>query len=197
MVRLEKENKASDFFEMFLNTEEYQNIQKKLDQGDTLCKEEWQFVLSYLHFITVYYSSMQGKPTVKGKILYWCNKCNMLLCDKESPLHTEYYKTVEMFSSFDKDAIITRDLFTGEKIILSSFQEDDLKILLSQHKEASIFHQNRDAYIREFIHSDIGELSPNAKLFLHAYRRAFDVEREIVKQYSKKDRKKVYFLRKE
>ena len=176
--------------------EEFQQIQRKLNGNDKLDDCDWNYLLPRLYLIACYYASEEEKMTVKEKLICLHNKLTMATHEKWSPIYTECYKLSEALTSFEKEAEINRDLFLGKDIVSSTFDEEDLKILLSQHKEASIFHQNREAYLKEFVGSQIGEISSNAKLYIHAYKSAYEAERKLVKQYPEKSKKKVYFFEK-
>ena len=192
----EEEVLPSNLYERLTETEEFQQIQKKLNQNDKLSDWDWNYLLPRLYLIACYYASEEEKMTLKEKLICLHNKLIMATNEKWSPIYTECYKLVEALTSFEKEVEINRDLFFGEDIVSSTFDEEDLKILLSQHKEASIFHQNREVYIKEFVESPIGEISSNARLYIHAYKRAYATERELVKQYPEKSKKKVYFFEK-
>ena len=184
----------SNLYERLTVKEEFQQIQKKLNQNDKLSNHDWNYLLPRLYLIACYYASTEEKMTLKEKLICLHNKLTMATNEKWSPIYTECYKLSEALTSFEKEVEINRDLFFGKDIVSSTFDEEDLKILLSQHREASIFHQNKEAYIKEFMESQIGEISSNAKLYIHAYNSAYAMERELVKQYPEKSKKKVYFF---
>ena len=65
-------------------------------------------------------------------------------------------------------------------------EESHLNSLLNQHKEASIFRENQNAYFHSYIEAPYVVLYPNEKLYIYAYHHAYQEEKKFVKQLKKK-----------
>lgn len=170
-------------YQILETTEKFQRIKEKLENKEKITKQEWDFITEQLDLITYRSCFMEEKNTISDSLLFIISKLGMKLNKKHGYNYTIHYKTLEAITSFDKEKEINDDLLIGMEIVRDSNKEKDLESLLKQHREAYIFRENKEAYLREYIVSDAGILSPNERLYIHAYNYAYQNEKKLVKQY--------------
>ncbi len=166
----------------------FQTIQGKLDTSEKLTEEEWHFVIMKLFFVFCHALMRQEKIDIISQIILLFAKINMKLATKNGPLYNECYKVIEFVTSYQKECEVNKDLLKGIQTVVHSHDETDLGYLLRQYQEASLFHDSRRAYLDEYHHTTTGELSPNEKLYIHAFHNAYQEEKKLVKQYVKDEK---------
>ena len=79
---------------------------------------------------------------------------------------------------------INKDLLYGLEELKKNTEENDIDILLSQHKEACAFRDNKKAFEKAYEHSSNGIISSKERISMNTFNRAYEREKTFVKLYS-------------
>ena len=177
---------SSEFFEYIKNSDEYKSVEKKLQIGEKLTKEDWEYIISRLFLVYARALPDEVRNDLSGKLLLLLTKINMKLFKNDEEIYNTNYKTNELFHVCDLDVKVNDFLRQGLLQVVLFKKEEDLACLLEQYEIANQFRNSKDSFIDSFHKTSIDEITNNEKLFIHAYHHAYEKEKQLVKRYSPK-----------
>ena len=124
----------------------------------------------------------EEKVTFKDHILSFLSKIGAKISKKDKPIYNECIKMIKFVRSFKSEKDINTDVLNGFDVVLENKEATDLDILLEQLEESRIFRTNRDAFMRAYGDSVYGVFSTEERMYMRAYERAYDREKELCKK---------------
>ena len=157
-------------------------IQTKLDSHEKLTETEWNLIIRNLLIVGINALLKEEKYEIAETILGLVAKIGLLLGKKDGMFYNECYKSSEAFKSLKWEREVNTDFLFSIKRVNDCKKEERLAILLKQYKEAIRFHSSKDAYIEAYHNTQLGEVSSDERLFIHAFHRAYEEEKKLVKE---------------
>lgn len=176
---------ASEYFRFLYYSIGFAPILQKLNSKELLSDSEWDYLIKRLFLVTVKAIDEEDSISIVDKVTYILNKIGTKVFRKESKMYKECIKMITFIDSITMEEEINEDLLTGLGIIEEYKSETDLDTLLTQHREASIFRDNQDAFFDSYKDAKVGYLSDQENAFMNSLKRAYIREKELVKKYKK------------
>jgi len=177
---------ATEYYHFLDNRPEFHTIIDKVENSIKLSEAEWSYIFTKLYLISCRALLEEGKLDFMDYVFYLLSKLGLKVAKKNQSLYYECYKMVQFVQSIQKGKEINVDLLNGIDYVMETSQESDLNILLQQYKEANIFRDNQDAYMKAYQDSISGEISVSERMYSHAFQNAYDREQILNKSLIKK-----------
>lgn len=173
---------ASEYFRYIFYSKESLTISKKLETSEKLNNFEWDYLMKRLFLVTVKAIEEENSTSIVDKINYVINKVAVKVL-KKGKVHSECVKMLSFIESLRLECEINDDLSNGFERVEKSKNEQELDILLRQHREAALFRDNQDAFLDSYKNGKVGIMSDDELLYMDCMDRAFIREKELVKEY--------------
>ena len=179
-------NSASDYYRYLESHEEFQNILEKINQSHKLTDSEWNYIISKLFIVSCRALMEEAKVDFLDRLYILIGNIGTKIGRKDKPLYNECFKMLEYARSFKQEADINDDLLNGLDIVSERKQETDLDILLRQYEEGNIFRSNQVAFMEAYEKTETGVVSFDERMYMNAFQRAYQREKELVKKIGQK-----------
>ncbi|MBQ9019357.1 MAG: hypothetical protein IJ097_03530 [Bacilli bacterium] len=176
---------ASGYFRYLYYSKPFIPILKKLESNDKLIDEEWNYLIRRLFLVTYKAIDEENNTSFKDDVIYILSKIGIKITIKNGHLYNECYKMINFIESMQKEKDINVDLLNGINIVDSNKNMTDLDILLKQHREASIFRDNQNAYYAAYDSSFKGFVTESEKNYIYSMNRSYIREKNLVNKYNK------------
>ena len=176
---------ASEYFRFLYYSSSFINILKKLNNKEKLNDREWDYLIKRLFLVTCKAIDEEDSINVVDRITYILNKIGVKVFKEDGHIYNECMKMVEFIESIYMEQEINEDLLLGLDKIETERNETELDILLKQHREASVFRDNKDAFYTEYNNSKKGVISDSESAYMDSMDRSYIREKELVKRYKK------------
>jgi len=176
---------ASEYFRFLYYSVGFSKILKKLNSNEKLNDSDWDYLIKRLFLVTAKAMNEEDSINIVDRVTYILNKIGIKVFRKEGRLYNECVKMVAFIDYVRMEEEINEDLLEGLGVIEKTKSEQDLDILLNQHREASIFRDNQDAFCDSYIESKTGRITDSEVAFMNSTERAFIREKNLVKKYKK------------
>ena len=176
---------ASEYFRFLYYSLDFTKILKKLNTHEKLSDTEWEYLIKRLFLVTVKAMDEEDSINLADKISYTINKIGTKVFKKDGNIYNECVKMVAFIDSINMEEIINEDLLNGLELIEEGKKEAELDILLKQHREASIFRDNQDAFFSSYNDSKTGKTTEQEQVFMNSMERSYIREKNLVKEYDK------------
>ena len=173
---------ASEYFRDFYYSKEFSCVLNKLNSNEKLTEEEWQFLMEKLYLVTYKATLEEERLNFIDKINYIINRIGAKVF-KKGKIHNECVKILTFLESAKLEKEINDDLTNGFERVEKNKSEDDLDILLKQHREAVIFRNNQDSFVKLYRYGQIGIMTNCEIIYMDCMDRSFIREKELVKEY--------------
>ncbi len=173
---------ASEYFRYIFYSKESLTISKKLETSEKLNNFEWDYLMKRLFLVTVKAIEEENSTSIVDKINYVINKVAVKVL-KKGKVYSECVKMLSFIESLRLENEINDDLSNGFERVKKSKNEQELDILLRQHREAALFRDNQDAFLDSYKNGKVGIMSDDELLYMDCMDRAFIREKELVKEY--------------
>lgn len=173
---------ASEYFRYIFYSKESLTISKKLETSEKLNNFEWDYLMKRLFLVTVKAIEEENSTSIVDKINYVINKVAVKVL-KKGKVYSECVKMLSFIESLRLENEINDDLSNGFERVKKSKNEQELDILLRQHREAALFRDNQDAFLDSYKNGKVGIMSDDELLYIDCMDRAFIREKELVKEY--------------
>ena len=182
------ETDCAEYYQYVMGMDEFLKIQEKLQQQETLQKEEWKFVITKLFLVYCHFANNTEEMDMSSRFLFHLSKLGIKMAKDHGPLYNECYKLCEFIGNYQRVEDLFSDLLNGIKKLICFHQEEDLVCLLEQYQTTNLFLNSKKAYEDSYRNTIRGELSPNEKLYIHATHHAYDEEKKLVKRYERREK---------
>lgn len=176
---------ASEYFRFLYYSLDFTKILKKLNMKEKLSDKEWDYLIKRLFLVTVKAMDEEDSINLADKVSYTINKIGTKVFKKDGNIYNECVKMVAFIDSINMEEIINEDLLNGLELIEEGKKETELDILLKQHREASIFRDNQDAFFNSYKDSKTGKITEQEQVFMNSMERSYIREKNLVKEYEK------------
>lgn len=177
----QKEN-CTTCYEYIKKEQRFASLIEKNINREALTDEEWEYILFRLYLVIGKAVTEEEKVTFKDHILSFLSKIGAKISKKDKPIYNECIKMIKFVRSFKSEKDINTDVLNGFDVVLENKEATDLDILLEQLEESRIFRTNRDAFMRAYGDSVYGVFSTEERMYMRAYERAYDREKELCKK---------------
>lgn len=173
---------ASDYFRNIYYSKQFSSIVDKLSSKDELSEEEWKYLTSRLYIVTCKATMEEDSLSIADRIRYLLNKIITKIL-KNGKVYNECVKILAFIESIKLEGEINMDLLECLERVEKSKKEIELEVLLKQHREASIFRDNQDAFINLYMEGETGIMTSDELLYIDCMDRAYIREKDLVKEY--------------
>ena len=176
------DSSANMYFRNIFYSKEFSSIVEKLDSKEKITDEEWEYIVDRLSLVTYKATMEEDSLSVLDRIYYVLSRIGSKVF-KEGKIHNECVKMLAFAESIKLEKDINLDLIDGIDRVNFSKNQMDLDILLKQHREATIFRDNQDAFIDSYRNGQVGVMTGDDMLYMDSMDRSYIREKDLVKEY--------------
>ena len=182
---------ATTFFKYIYESDNFQNILKKINASDLLSDDEWKYVLERLFFISVKSESEYevDKLDFKDKIIQLFCRIGMFFTGEDSGLYNEFYKMKEFLDSFKKLHSISNDLYNAYELVDDERDINLLKLLIEHNLICCDFRDYRQKFMDVYNYHNhhtietTGLVVGDERSNINLMNRAYDSAKKLVLKY--------------
>ena len=176
---------ASEYLNRIYYSKEFSPILKKLNTKEKLTMEEWDYLACRLFLVTFSAISEEDKITSKDKFMYTISKIGLKVCEKNKCLYNGCLKMVRYIESINQEIDINKDLLECLDRVVESKEDNDLKRLLQQHREAALFRNSKDLFVGVYKKSNNHNITEEEQEYMDAMINSYNGEKNLVKVQNK------------
>ena len=176
------DSSANMYFRNIFYSKEFSSIVEKLDSKEKITDEEWEYIVDRLSLVTYKATMEEDSLSVLDRVYYVISRIGSKVF-KEGKIHNECVKMLAFAESIKLEKDINLDLIDGIDRVNFSKNQMDLDILLKQHREATIFRDNQDAFIDSYRNGQVGVMTGDDMLYMDSMDRSYIREKDLVKEY--------------
>ena len=176
------DSSATEYFRNIYYSKDFSIIVEKLNSKEKITDEEWEYLVDRLTLVTYKATMEEDSLNLLDKIYYVLSRIGSKVF-KEGKIHNECVKMLAFAESIKLEKDINLDLIDGIDRVNFSKNQVDLDILLKQHREATIFRDNQDAFIDSYRNGQVGVMTGDDMLYMDSMDRSYIREKDLVKEY--------------
>ena len=176
------DSSATEYFRNIYYSKDFSIIVEKLNSKEKITDEEWEYLVDRLTLVTYKATMEEDSLNLLDRIYYVLSRIGSKVF-KKGKIHNECVKMLSFAESIKLEKDINLDLIDGIDRVNFSKNQIDLDILLKQHREATIFRDNQDAFIDSYRNGQVGVMTGDDMLYMDSMDRSYIREKDLVKEY--------------
>ncbi len=176
------DSSATEYFRNIYYSKDFSIIVEKLNSKEKITDEEWEYLVDRLSLVTYKATMEEDSLNLLDRIYYVLSRIGSKVF-KKGKIHNECVKMLAFAESIKLEKDINLDLIDGIDRVNFSKNQIDLDILLKQHREATIFRDNQDAFIDSYRNGQVGVMTCDDMLYMDSMDRSYIREKDLVKEY--------------